>query len=135
MTHLEDRFILFKVWFVVGCVFLGIVVFLSLTSNPPKLPDFGLADKVGHLIAYATLMGWFGQLFTRITRQLLLCLFFILLGAILEFLQSMNPHRSYELADMLANSLGVLLGWWLTRAWFAGFLIKVEKQVLRIARL
>ena len=35
----------------------------------------------------------------------------MLLGAALEIAQSATDTRSFEFADMAANSLGVLLGW------------------------
>jgi len=36
---------------------------------------------------------------------------FILMGIALEFLQGMTGTRSFEVFDMVANSVGVALGW------------------------
>ena len=53
------------------------------------------------------------------------------MGIALEYIQGMGETRFFEYADMLANTIGALLGWWLTRTWFAGVLIKVENAVAR----
>ena len=33
------------------------------------------------------------------------------MGIAVEFLQDLTPYRSFELADMGADSVGVLIGW------------------------
>lgn len=88
-------------------VLLSIVV-LSVMPSPPSA-DFESSDKVGHLVAYATLMGWFAILYPASKR--LLAIACISLGVALELVQGALGYRSLEFADMLANSLGVLLGW------------------------
>ena len=85
------------------------VVWLSLTPSPPKV-DFEQSDKVGHLLAYGALMFWFAQLYVGQTR-LLYAAGFVVMGIALEFAQGALGYRSYELVDMAANTLGVLLGW------------------------
>lgn len=113
-------------WRVLGWVGVVAVVCLSLMSNPP---DSGVehGDKLGHLLAYAGLMGWWGQLEKRSVRLFVL---FVALGAALELAQGLTPMREPSLADMLANTVGVALGGVLTRyrpdwlrhldAWLAG---------------
>jgi len=85
------------------------VVWLSLTPEPPTL-DFKQSDKVGHFIAYGTLMFWFSQLYAKRTR-LFYAGGFIAMGIALEFIQGALGYRTYEVFDMYANALGVLLGW------------------------
>jgi VanZ family protein len=85
------------------------VVWLSLTPSPPRV-DFRESDKVGHLLAYGVLMFWFGQLYTRHTR-LFYGAGFVVMGIGLEIAQNALGSRTLELADMAANTLGVLLGW------------------------
>jgi glycopeptide antibiotics resistance protein len=85
------------------------VVWLSVTPAPPKL-DFAQSDKLGHLIAYGALMLWFAQLYLGRTR-LLYAAAFIAMGIGLEFVQGALGYRSFDVFDMFANSLGVLLGW------------------------
>ena len=85
------------------------VVWLSLTPSPPKL-DFSQSDKLGHFVAYGALMLWFAQLY--VGRARLLCAAgFVAMGIALEFVQGALGYRSFDVFDMYANSLGVLLGW------------------------
>jgi hypothetical protein len=84
------------------------IVALSVMPSPPSA-DFESSDKVGHLLAYAVLMGWFALLYPA--RRPLLAVAFISLGVGLEFVQGALGYRSFEFADMVANSLGVLLAW------------------------
>jgi VanZ family protein len=93
-----------------GWLYAAAIVFLSLTPKPPD-PGFEHGDKLGHLLAYGLLMFWFCFLYrTRYTR-LAYGIGWIALGVALEFAQGATGYRSFEIADMAANSLGVLLGW------------------------
>jgi VanZ family protein len=85
------------------------VVWLSLTPAPPQI-DFEQGDKVGHFLAYGSLMFWFSQLYEKRTR-LFYAIGFVAMGVALEFVQGGLGYRSYEVFDMYANALGVLLGW------------------------
>jgi VanZ family protein len=97
------------IWLAVGWAMVASIVWLSLTPAPPKL-DFEQSDKLGHLLAYGMLMFWFAQLYRKTTRALYAA-GFIAMGIGLEFLQGELAYRSYEVFDMYANALGVLLGW------------------------
>lgn len=106
-------------WLALGTGGVALVVWLSLTPAPV---DSGVdhGDKLGHLLAYAGLMGWWGQLHRR---WLLLFVLFVALGAAMELLQGLTPTREPSLADMLANTAGAALGWFVTRRrprWLAG---------------
>ena len=91
------------------------------------MPRIEYGDKISHLLAYATLMGWFGQLYLTFSKQLGLFLIFAAMGIGLEFLQGISGVRMFEYADMIANALGALLGWILSRTLFAGSLLKVDR--------
>jgi hypothetical protein len=65
-------------------------------------------DKLGHVAAYASLMGWWLQIDRRPER---LALLFVLMGLALEILQSLGGYRNGDIFDMAANTLGVGLGW------------------------
>ena len=94
-------------WIVSGWFLVLMVTYLSLTPAPPETSvEFG--DKLGHLMAYAALMGWWHQIERNACR---LALLFILMGLALEMLQSMGGDRQGDIFDMAANSLGVGLGW------------------------
>lgn len=68
-----------------------------------------ISDKTLHFAAYAMLafLPVFGF---RRRRGIPLALSMILLGIALEFGQRLVPSRSFELADMMANALGVFAG-------------------------
>ena len=93
-----------------GWLYAGAIVFLSLTPSPPD-PGFANGDKVGHLLAYGGLMFWFCFLYRYRYTRLAYGIGWIALGVALEFAQRATGYRSFELADMAADSLGVLLGW------------------------
>jgi VanZ family protein len=97
-------------WFAVGWAIAAAIVWLSVTPAPPKV-DFDQSDKVGHLIAYGGLMFWFCQLYVRSKTRLAYAAGFIALGVALEFVQRALGYRSFEVADMIADALGVLAGW------------------------
>ncbi len=123
-------------WLGNGWLLVGLVVYLSLTPAPSsELLVFPFVDKLGHLIAYGVLMGWFAQLYPAGKSQWLWALVFCLLGVAMEFAQAWGGHRFFDVADMVANSLGVLLAWWLSRKWLAGSLLRVDHALSRWLRL
>jgi glycopeptide antibiotics resistance protein len=77
---------------------------------PPTL-DFEQSDKLGHFLAYGGLMFWFCQLYPRIRTRAYYAAGFIALGIGMEFLQGMTDYRTFEVFDMVANTVGVSLGW------------------------
>lgn len=115
-------------WLAIGWAMLAAVVWLSLTGTPPEVVDFPFVDKVEHLLAYALLMGWFGQLYTTTCSQRSWFIGLALMGVAIEYLQGWGGIRFFDPADMLANTLGALLGYWLTRGPLAGTLARVERR-------
>jgi len=83
---------------------------LSLASLPPTGPDIPQGDKYGHVLAYGTLAFWFSQISHSRSVLRVHALGFIVLGILLEGLQSLTPERRFEVPDMLANAVGVGLG-------------------------
>lgn len=116
----------YRLWVSVGWALVSIVIYLSLIFAPPNILEFTFADKLKHMLAYGMLMGWFCQLYTTRKSQLVWALAFCLLGIMMEFAQSWGGHRFFDVADMAANSFGVLLGWWLSNTWLAGSLLRVD---------
>ena len=90
-----------------GWAWAAAIVWLSLTPSPPQV-DVEHGDKMGHFAAYAFLMFWFAQLYRRRAAY---AAAFIAMGVGLEIAQGALGFRMYDLADMVANALGVLAGW------------------------
>ncbi|MBL8510888.1 MAG: VanZ family protein [Betaproteobacteria bacterium] len=97
-------------WLTLGTLLIGSIWVLSLIPHPPH---FGVTneDKVGHLIAYGFTMWWWGQLWLSWRHRLLLALSLAAMGVAIEFVQGWTGWRTFDTKDMLANSVGVLLGW------------------------
>jgi len=93
-----------------GWLLAAAIVVLSLMPAPPDI-DVPQGDKLGHIAAYFLLSFWFCWLYPAWTTRTAYAAGWIAMGIALEFAQGATGYRSFELADMAANSLGVLLGW------------------------
>ena len=97
-------------WNAIGCALILFVIYQSLTPAPMALPgDEG--SRLGHLAAYGTLMGWFANLHEGRRARIAFALGFVAMGIVLELIQGMTGYRTTDVADALANTLGVCLGW------------------------
>jgi len=120
----------FKLWLGVGWLLVMTMCYLSLTSSPPEFHiEFKSIDKLGHFLAYFILMFWFAQLYKASRTRLFYVLFFILMGVVLEILQGLGGIRYFEYYDMLANSLGVALAWFITKGRLNNLLLSFEALI------
>jgi hypothetical protein len=99
-----------RLWMTIGAVLIGVVVYLSLTPNPVEVP-VAQGDKLGHGLAYATLMYWFAQIHRAANLRSVYAISFVAMGIGLEFLQDLTDFRTFDVADMVADALGVGIGW------------------------
>ena len=97
-------------WLAIGWGLVATIIWLSVT---PKPPDLGVehGDKLGHFMAYGSVMFWFCQLYPRYATRIAYGAGFIAMGVALEFVQRRLGYRSFEVADMVADAIGVLLGY------------------------
>ena len=117
-------------WLGLGCVMVALVVYLSLTSSPVDTGlSFPYQDKIFHAFAYFALMIWFAQIYHDRFQRNLIAVMLVIMGVVLEYLQSFDPGRFYEYADMLANSTGVVLGLLVTLTGVKNCLIRFEKLI------
>jgi glycopeptide antibiotics resistance protein len=108
-----------KLWFTLAYSITLVVGVLSLIPGP----DIGGSDKLVHFLTYAILSAGF-SLIVEQQRSLWLILFgLIAYGLLLEFLQGLTGYRFEDMADALANSLGVITG--------LGFYFSPLRDILR----
>jgi VanZ family protein len=97
-------------WLVIGWLGVLGVIYLSLMPHPPEIRVVD-GDKIAHVGVYASLMAWFAQPLLHARARSWTAIGLIALGIALEFAQSATAYRSFEYADMTADTLGVVLGW------------------------
>ena len=97
---------------IIYTIWLTIVSLISLKSIPNL--GFSFDDKIYHLLAYLVLAFlWITYFKHRKAKYLTLIVFSstILFGVVLELIQhQLNPNRTYDTYDLIANCLGVILG-------------------------
>jgi VanZ family protein len=124
-----------KLWLGMGWALLVAVAVLSLAFVPaPDTPVPANFDKYEHLLAYAVLAGYWCQLFDKRPIQLLCACLLIIFGGALELAQAFaTHHRSGDWWDLLANTLGVAVGW-VSCQTRLGTLIKTLDDWLKLKR-
>lgn len=129
----EPELRLRPLWIAIGWLLVAALVWVSLTPRPPEtvLFTYEFGDKVGHVLAYALLMGWFVQIYHRTDTRMRFAIGLTLLGVVLEVLQWLGGVRHFEFADMGANLFGVLIGWGLALTPFDRLLSKLERHLVR----
>ena len=117
-----------QLWLVLGWLLILLVIVLSLAPVSIEVP-VEEGDKLGHVAAYAVLMFWFGNHYETLTRRSVLAIGFVALGIALEFVQGWTGYRTFEVADMAADALGVAVGWALAPPRLPNFLQRIEKFI------
>lgn len=123
-----------RVWLFIGFLLVALVMCASLMPNPPELTQMQGSDKIEHAAAYFTLTFWFGQIYAKNRARWIVGLAFIFLGVSMEYLQRMTGYRTFEYADMAANTAGVLCALIAAQTPLARGLAIVEKYLLRLVR-
>jgi VanZ family protein len=93
-----------------GWIWAIAIVSLSLMPAPPEI-DLEQGDKLGHFAGYGILMLCFAVPYPSRNTRLGYAAGFIAMGIGLELAQGALGYRHYDAFDMLANALGVLIGW------------------------
>ena len=113
---------------IAAIVALIVICLVPLDSLPP-LPDN--SDKLEHLLGYFALSAAAVQLFGSRRALLLSAVGLIALGIGIEIAQGYTAYRSSDLADALANTLGVLLGMATAVTPWRDLLLRMEKRLPR----
>ena len=105
-----------KKWFlpatIVYTIVLAIVSLISIGGIPSLGSSFD--DKIYHFVAYFILgFLWLTVFKTNKSQEVKIVVFVctMLFGVVLELIQhQLNPNRTYDNYDLLANCLGVVIG-------------------------
>jgi VanZ family protein len=100
------QFQLIGLWSAMGVGMLMAVAFVSLMPAP----DVGVNDKVSHLLTYFILTGWFGLLARNRIILGWTVVALIAYGMIIDLLQGQTGYRLAEWGDVIANSVGCIVG-------------------------
>ena len=98
-------------WLALGWMWVAAIFYLSLMPQPPEPVHFWNADKLEHALAYSLLMLWFSQIYRQRTSRILLAVLLLAMGIAIEYLQRETGYRTFDYADMLADAVGVMVGW------------------------
>lgn len=97
-------------WLAGGWVLVAAVVAVSLWPRLPEIEvGFDHVDKIGHALAYAALMAYFGFIYQRRSHAGIFILL-VLLGIALECAQWATGKRTFDPIDMGADVLGLVAG-------------------------
>lgn len=124
----QDAASLHRLWLACGWLVLAIVLWGTLTPEPPgfispPLPQF---DKFEHFGAFLFLNAWFIAAQAKRRYWWSLTVGFIALGGLIEIVQTWSGFRDGDWYDWYADSAGVLLGAAWPSLWLArihGYLI------------
>ena len=97
-------------WAIAGWAIVAAIIWLSVTPDPPTV-HVQNSDKYEHVLAYGVLMFWFCELHTGWKQRAAYCVAWIALGIAMEFVQRAIGYRTFDVLDMAADAIGVLLGW------------------------
>jgi VanZ family protein len=108
-----------RIWLALGWMLVVGVVVGSLVPGQ-LLRAVSVGDKFQHAGAYFLLMVWFAGLYRRGLHPIIAAVL-LLLGAALDVLQGMTRTRSFDLADIAADGVGIAVGlvlsYWVLEGW------------------
>lgn len=117
-----------RLWLSAWAAMIALVLIGSLLPAqrlPP--PAFDGVDKLQHLLGYAVLACYAVLLFAHARLRLLAMAGLVALGIGIEIAQeALTATRRADLADVGANTLGVLLGWGVQRTRLRGALAWID---------
>ena len=128
--NLNTRLKFLRFWRITGWTVVAVAWYVALDPSPVDLSAIQFGDKLVHTTAYLGMMLWLSQCYAR-QRRLTLAVFFIAMGVVIEFLQGWSGYRTFEVADMIANTLGVIIGWLISYTVAGKLFYKVERLISR----
>jgi VanZ family protein len=117
-----------KTWLTLGwaMVLLSLWVCLVPTNTAVLVPLFELNDKFMHMFGYVVLMLWFSGIYPR-DRYRWIALALFMMGIGIEVLQEwMSVGRSADVFDVVADTLGIAIGYIAAVRWLGGWVQRLE---------
>ena len=105
-----------KAYLFVAIIYTMVLLYFSLGDAEGVLPETNIKfqDKILHFIAYlalAILWGYYALLFKNKNSIFYSFIATLIFGIILELIQEVvNPLRNYDILDLVANCIGVIVG-------------------------
>lgn len=105
-----------KLLFTIAATYTIVLLYFSLANTKGVIPDTGIEfqDKIFHFGAYLVLAFLWGLFAFSLKKTNTIFYAFtgtFLFGIILELVQEIiNPLRTYDVYDLLANCIGVVVG-------------------------
>ena len=119
----------YRRWWQLAGWMLLVIVAVNALAPWPEVPDAPAhMDKYLHAATFFVLTLWFCGAFDR-ERWVLVALGLFLFGAAIEIAQGRTGYRTAEVADMVANTLGLVAGYAVSLAGAAGWCRLVESRL------
>ena len=104
--------------------FISILLVLSIAvlhfMNPPDIETFDSLigiDKLVHFLMFFFLTSWFVMIY-KYSHKFILLSYLVIYGLLLELMQmGFFIHRSFEWFDWIADSIGVIVGFFTISKW------------------
>jgi len=120
-----------RLWKGIGALFILAAFVLSLGPDVITPKGFSHIDKLVHAISYSGLTFWFLLIYPR-RAHWKFALAFVIMGGLIEILQSFSPYHVAEVNDEIANIVGVTMGWLLASSPIGGILAWIDQSLARI---
>ena len=115
-----------KLWLALGICYIAFIIVGSLIKVPDIETGMSHSDKVIHFFLYFILVGWFIQLYKKLSTRIIILCAALALGLLMETLQGLTAYRSFDLIDQLANSIGALSAFLLAATRFNSLLSSID---------
>ena len=116
-------------WLALGWLLVAGVCVGSLLPAPVlRMMSISIGDKILHGGSYFLLMVWFAGLYPR-SRHLWIAAGLLALGTALDIAQGSTRTRTFDVADIAVNGIGILCGLVLSVSLLAGWCGRLERRL------
>jgi VanZ family protein len=107
-------------WKLIGLMYLAVFLLILVLAYQGALPStLTQNDKLAHVVLYgiATFVGHQAFQGRSIYRRIpLFPAAFGIFTVVEEIAQAWSPNRTFDLGDLVASFIGILIGWWSARS-------------------